>query len=88
MALPKAGVFAHREAEVVAHSIAAQTRGPVRREDFDGNGFCFLESGDGAVATARGNFYGSPRDIRFSKPAPWWRLGKLAFEWWWLHRWY
>jgi sulfide:quinone oxidoreductase len=88
MALPKAGVFAHRQAEVVARNIAAQIKGSAKRTGFNGNGFCFLESGEGAVAMARGNFYGSPRDIRFAKPAPWWGLGKLAFEWWWLHRWY
>ena len=88
MALPKAGVFAHREAEVVARNIAALVKGSATQRGFDGSGFCFLESGEGAVAMARGNFYGSPRDIRLAKPAPWWGLGKLAFEWWWLHRWY
>jgi len=88
MMLPKAGVFAHRQAEVIARNTAAEAKGAAKMRRFDGDGFCFLDSGDGAVATARGNFYGSPRNIRFAKPAPWWRMGKLAFEWWWLHRWY
>lgn len=86
--LPKAGVFAHSEAEIVARNIAAQVRGSAKRREFDGSGSCFLESGGGRVGMARGNFYASPRNIRFAKPAPWWSLGKLAFERWWLYRWY
>lgn len=88
MVLPKAGVFAHRQADVVARNIAAEAKGSASKRQFDGNGFCFLESGEDGVAMARGDFYASPRDIHFAKPAPWWGLGKLAFEWWWLHRWY
>ncbi len=86
--LPKAGVFAHREAEIVAHNIAAQVSGSAKKRHFDGSGSCFLESGDGRVGMARGNFYASPRNIRFAKPAPWWSLSKLAFERWWLYKWY
>lgn len=85
--LPKAGVFAHREAEVVARNIAAQVARSTKGRRFDGSGSCFLETGDG-VGMARGNFYDNPRNIHFAKPAPWWRLGKLAFEQWWLRRWY
>lgn len=86
--LPKAGVFAHAEAEVVARNIAAEMKGGEGQRRFDGRGFCFLETGDGRAGTARGDFYGSPRDIRMQGPNRMWRLGKLAFERWWLYRWY
>ena len=86
--LPKAGVFAHSEAEIVARNIAALVRGSAKRRQFDGSGSCFLESGGARVGIARGNFYASPRNIRFAKPAPWWSLAKLALERWWLYRWY
>ena len=86
--LPKAGVFAHAEAEVVAANIAAAMKGGEGRRRFDGHGFCFLETGAGRAGTARGDFYGSPRDIRMQGPNRMWRLGKLAFERWWLYRWY
>jgi len=45
--LPKAGVFAHGEAEVVARNIAAEIGGGKRRWDFGGEGGCFLETGYG-----------------------------------------
>ena len=86
--LPKAGVFAHHEAEVVAGNIAADLRGTTGGRGFDGHGFCFLETGDGRAASARGDFYASPRDIHMQKPSRLWRLGKAAFERWWLYRWY
>jgi len=38
MMLPKAGVFAHAEAEAVARSIAAEINGRGRPGEFDGHG--------------------------------------------------
>ncbi len=37
--LPKAGVFAHHQAEVVAHNIAAEITGGPTRKVFDGHGY-------------------------------------------------
>ncbi|MFQ6672474.1 MAG: NAD(P)/FAD-dependent oxidoreductase, partial [Candidatus Tectimicrobiota bacterium] len=37
--LPKAGVFAHHQAEPVAHNIAAEITGVSARKGFDGNGY-------------------------------------------------
>lgn len=43
--LPKAGVFAHDEAETVARNIAAEIQGRNPEHTFDGHGYCFLEMG-------------------------------------------
>ncbi|MBI4587357.1 MAG: NAD(P)/FAD-dependent oxidoreductase [Candidatus Rokubacteria bacterium] len=37
--LPKAGVFAHHQAEAVAHNIAEEVRGGATRKGFDGHGY-------------------------------------------------
>lgn len=88
MALPKAGVFAHRQAEVVAQNIAARLLGQARRAAFDGRGYCFLEAGGGAAGMAQGNFYASPRRIAMRSPSPLWHWSKVAFERYWLWKWY
>jgi len=41
--LPKAGVFAHGEAEVVANNIAHALTGEGKAAVFDGHGECFIE---------------------------------------------
>ena len=43
--LPKAGVFAHYQAEAVAHNIAVEINGKGRKKKFTGNGECFVEMG-------------------------------------------
>ncbi len=55
--LPKAGVFAHAEAEVVARRIERDFAGREPSEVFDGRGSCFVEMGDGVAAFATGDFY-------------------------------
>ena len=86
--LPKAGVFAHREAEVVARNIAARILGTGERETFDGRGSCFLETGAGRAGMAQGDFYAEPRHITMRSPSPLWHWGKIAFERYWLWKWY
>src|SRR3989338_761401 len=56
--LPKAGVFAHAQAEVVSANIATAWTGRGERRAFDGNGQCFLEKGDGRAGGGAGDFYG------------------------------
>ena len=86
--LPKAGVFAHAEAEVVAQRIAEELSGKEPSTTFDGHGACFVEIGDGRAAYATGDFYApdAPR-IRLRRPGRTWHLGKVAFERYWLRRW-
>ena len=88
MALPKAGVFAHSEAEVVARNIAARISGQTTRERFTGTGSCFLEAGGGAAGIAQGDFYADPRQISMRSPSPLWHWQKVAFERYWLWKWY
>jgi len=88
MMLPKAGVFAHGEAEVVAENIARRIKGDLRETAFDGHGMCFLETGGGKAGLARGNFYGSPLpDVAMYRPGRSWHAAKIAFEQYWLRRW-
>lgn len=83
--LPKAGVFAHRQGEVVAAIIAAQLTGERTAARFDGTGECFIEMGRGVAGFARGNFYAEPAPaVQPYRPGRHWHAGKLAFErhWW------
>jgi sulfide:quinone oxidoreductase len=87
--LPKAGVFAHNEAEVVAHNIARAITGKGAERRFTGDGECFLESGDGRAAFGSGNFYADPApQIRLRQPSMMLHLGKVVYEKYWLFRWF
>ena len=83
--LPKAGVFAHAQAEVVAHRIAAEIAGPGASETFCGDGYCMLEAGEGLAGFAFGNFFAEPSpEIQLRKIGRAWHVGKVLFEQWWL----
>jgi sulfide:quinone oxidoreductase len=87
--LPKAGAFAHGQAEVVANNLAYAITGKGRPTTFAGGGDCFVEVGDGRAALGAGNFYGEPTpEVRMKAPSWRWHLGKVAFEKWWLWRWF
>lgn len=86
--LPKAGVFAHGEAEVVAENITRRIRGDLRETAFDGHGTCFLETGGGKSGLARGDFFASPvPKVAMHRPGRAWHAAKIAFEQYWLRRW-
>ncbi|KKM89072.1 hypothetical protein LCGC14_1252320 [marine sediment metagenome] len=83
--LPKAGVFAHGEAEIVAKNIVAQVNEEEPRHEFEGKGSCFLEIGYGKAAYATGNFYHEPEaQVKMKGPGRIWHWGKVLFEKWWL----
>ncbi len=87
--LPKAGVFAHYQAEVVANNMAEKIKGGVKMKTFDGSGQCFLEMGDGKAGYAGGNFYGSPLPlVKMKKPGYWWHLMKVIFEKYWFFKYF
>lgn len=87
MMLPKAGVFAHAEAEVVADNLTATAAGRVAAGRFDGHGECFLETGAGRAGFASGDFYATPSPaVRMRRPARRWHWGKVLFERRWLAR--
>ncbi len=87
--LPKAGVFAHGEAEVVARNIAAEINDGETRWAFGGEGSCFLETGYGKAAYVTGNFYAEPDpDVKMRQPSFLWRWVKEGFVRTWLYRWF
>ena len=79
--LPRAGVFAHAQAQAVADSIIAKITGKGSAGRFDGHGGCFIETGNGRAAYGSGNFYAVPSPTIAMKTASrrghW---GKAAFE--------
>lgn len=85
MMLPKAGVFAHAEAEVVAARIAAEISGSQARSEFCGDGYCMLEAGEDLAGIAYGNFFAEPApQVNLRQIGRAWHIGKVLFEKWWL----
>jgi len=83
--LPKAGVFAHAQAEVVTHRIALEIAGKGTRKDFPGLGYCMLEAGESLAGFAAGDFFAEPApQIGLHKIGKVWHFGKVLFEQWWL----
>jgi sulfide:quinone oxidoreductase len=79
--LPRAGVFAHAQAEVVAQNVARALGGKGHEARFDGHGACFIEAGDGRAAYGVGNFYADPRpDVKARRPRRFWHAGKVLLE--------
>jgi sulfide:quinone oxidoreductase len=88
-ALPKAGVFAHAEAKVVARRIADAVEGKRSQAEFTGKGYCWIELGDGKAGFAGGDFYEEPEPrITMRRPGRPLHWGKVAFEKWWLRHWF
>ncbi|MBI3200927.1 MAG: NAD(P)/FAD-dependent oxidoreductase [Myxococcales bacterium] len=84
--LPKAGVFAHGQAEVVAKNIASEIAGRPADERYGGHGECFIEVGNGKAGFGAGNFYAEPKpEVKLHPPAWRWHAGKVLFEKTWLH---
>lgn len=83
--LPKAGVFAHAQAKVVAQRIALEIAGGGKAGKFPGVGYCMLEAGESLAGFAFGDFYAEPSPrIELRQIAGIWHLGKVLFERWWL----
>jgi sulfide:quinone oxidoreductase len=89
--LPKAGVFAHGQAEVVANNLIGQISAKISRKkrEWDGKGSCFLEVGKGQSAFVKGAFLAKPKPkIEFHMPGKVWHAEKVAFEKYWMHHWF
>lgn len=85
--LPKAGVFAHGQAEVVAHNIAHAWTGKGTTRQFTGEGMCFIESGGGRAGIGKGNFYAEPTpQVEMRGPNLFWHASKILYEKYWLCR--
>lgn len=85
MMLPKAGVFAHAQAKVVAQRIAASINGVESDVVFCGDGYCMLEAGEAMAGFAFGNFFAEPApQVELREMGKTWHIGKVMFEKWWL----
>lgn len=83
--LPKAGVFAHGQAHVVADNLIAIAAGRPGKAVFAGHGTCFLETGSGKSGVAKGKFYAQPDpQVRMLPPSRLGHLAKVLFERRWL----
>lgn len=78
--LPKAGVFAHAEGEVVASRIADHFAGRQPSATFTGNGMCFLETGRGRATMVAGDFYADPPAVSLREDSEANFEAKRAFE--------
>ena len=87
--LPKAGVFAHGEASVVARNIARDITKKGKLASFDGEGECFIEAGHGQAGFGKGNFFAEPLPrVKVHPPGRRWHAAKVLFEKDWLWRWF
>jgi sulfide:quinone oxidoreductase len=87
MALPKAGVFADGQAQTVAHRIADDIHKNGQQAEFDGLGFCWIESGAGSAGFASGEFYSEPNPlVPLPRSGRMWHWGKILFEKYWLNK--
>ncbi len=87
--LPKAGVFAHKQAEVVAHNLAHEITGRGTCVRYGGWGECFIETGDGRGGFGKGDFYAEPVPrVSIESPTWRWHVAKILFEKYWLWHWF
>jgi len=87
--LPKAGVIAHGQAEVVVNNLINEITGKGTPKQFDGHGACFIETGNGKAGMGTGNFYAEPAPkMKLFKPGYLMHLGKVAFEKYWFFKWF
>ena len=84
--LPKAGTFAHGEAEAVAARIIAEIGGSVPQAEFDGVGYCWIEAGSGSAGFSSGQFYAEPNPVVGQpRSGRLWHWGKVMFESYWMN---
>lgn len=85
MMLPKAGVFSHLQADVVAKNIVSKIKGEKADEKFSADGYCMLEAGGDLAGFAYGDFFGDPHpQVHLKEIGRKWHIGKVLFEKWWL----
>ncbi|MPZ50514.1 MAG: NAD(P)/FAD-dependent oxidoreductase [Dehalococcoidia bacterium] len=85
--LPKAGIFAERQAQTAARHIAFRIKGGAPPPPFETDGRMLIEVGAGAAAVVEGDF-SSPQPLALKQPSIVWHMAKLALERYWLWRTY
>lgn len=87
--LPKVGIMAELQAEVVAANLLAQLEGRTPERTFNGEGYCFFETGEGQAMLVEGRFYAEPgARARFTPPSKQIHELKQRFERERLSRWF
>jgi sulfide:quinone oxidoreductase len=87
--LPKAGVFAHRQAEIVSHNIVSEVSGKGAPKAYDGSGECFLMTGGGQAGFVKGTWFSEPHpDIKFHQPSRTLYAERVLFEKYWMRHWF
>ena len=88
-ALPKAGVFAKSQGQVVGINIAHElTHKPGLKKKFKGNGSCFVEIGGKKAAMGKGDFLHEPDpNIQLKRPSRFNYMMKMIYEKYWLRAW-
>jgi sulfide:quinone oxidoreductase len=87
--LPKAGVFAHGQAEVVANNIFVEIKGRGKARAWDGGGSCFLMTGGAQAAFVKGTWFTTPRPVvKFSPPSRTSYMQRVLFEKYWMRHWF
>ena len=77
--LPMAGVFAFQEGLVVGENIAAEIHGG-KPTEFTGEGFCYIDVGDGKAAFGSGKFLAAPApQVTFEPPSAEFKRAKTEF---------
>ncbi len=84
--LPKAGVFAQGQAEVVANNIAVSITGKGQNRQWDGSGSCFLDVTRSESAFLRGTFLSNPPKLEFHPPRRKWHLERVKLEKQWMSK--
>ena len=87
--LPKAGVFAHGQAEVVANNISVEIKGRGKVKAWDGAGSCFLMTGGAQAAFVTGTWFTTPHPtVKFTPPSRTSYMQKVLFEKYWMRHWF
>ena len=66
--LPRAGILAEEQGKVAAANLVQEIEGAEPRQEFQGNGSCFMEVGGGKAAPVRASFYAEPNPTWDSTP--------------------
>jgi len=82
--LPKAGVFAQSQAEVVANNLAVSLTKKGALKQWGGEGSCYLQVAKSESAFLKGSFLSNPPRLEFHPPRRKWFLEKLRLEKEWL----
>jgi sulfide:quinone oxidoreductase len=87
-ALPKSGILAHGEAEVVARNLTAEIAGRDPIWAFGGQGACYMETGYSHGAIISANHFADPPHFSLRGPSRLMHWAKVGSERIWLWRWF